>query len=58
MLIPPKILYNELGVKIKGVIHIGACMAEEFPLYDELSIKDVVWIEANPEIAFKLIKKF
>ena len=58
MLIPPKILQNELGVNIRGVIHIGACMAEEFPMYDELNINDVVWIEANPEIAYKLIKKF
>jgi FkbM family methyltransferase len=58
LLIPPKILQNELGVNIRGVIHIGACMAEEFPMYDELNINDVVWIEANPEIAYKLIKKF
>lgn len=33
---------------ITGVIHCGAHTGEEAPIYDELQIRNVFWIEANP----------
>jgi FkbM family methyltransferase len=39
----------------KGVIHCGAHMCEEKRDYDSLGIKNVIWIEGNPEI-FESIK--
>ena len=32
----------------KGVIHMGAHLAEELEDYQRHNIKDVIWIEANP----------
>jgi FkbM family methyltransferase len=31
-------------------LHVGANVGEEAPVYDELGIKDVVWIEANEQL--------
>jgi FkbM family methyltransferase len=37
------------NINVKGIIHVGACMGEEFPIYDKYT-KNVIWIEANPEL--------
>lgn len=38
------------NLNIKGIIHVGAHHLEELPLYQRLNL-DVLWIEANPNIA-------
>ena len=34
----------------KGIIHLGAHLAEELNDYLEFNIKDVIWVEANPRL--------
>lgn len=50
MLIDFRTLFPKYGIKPKGVLHIGACKGEEFPVYMELGIKKQVWYEANFEM--------
>lgn len=47
MLIDFRKLFPKYNIKPKGVLHVGANVGEEAPVYNELGIKDVVWIEAN-----------
>lgn len=54
MLIDFRQLFPKYGIKPKGVLHVGANVGEEAPVYDELGIKNVIWIEANPDIFQKL----
>jgi FkbM family methyltransferase len=54
MLIDFRTLFPKYDIKPKGVLHVGANVGEEAPVYDELGIKDVVWIEANADIIPKL----
>lgn len=56
MLIDFRTLFPKYGIKPKGVLHIGANIGEEAPVYRELGIKRVIWIEANPYIFEKLDK--
>lgn len=39
---------------VTGVLHIGAHTGQEAPLYEELGIKNVVWVEANPAVIPRL----
>jgi FkbM family methyltransferase len=55
MLIPFKKLQDRYGVKPKGVLHIGANVGEEAQAYKKAGIKNVVWVEANPEIYKTLV---
>lgn len=50
MLIDFRKLFPKYNIKPKGVLHVGANVGEEAPVYDELGIRDVCWIEANPEL--------
>ena len=54
MLIDFRILFPKYGIKPKGVLHVGANVGEEAPVYDELGIKKVWWIEGNGELIQKL----
>lgn len=54
MLIDFRTLFPKYNVNPKGVLHVGANVGEEAPVYLELGIKRQVWIEANPEIYEKL----
>lgn len=47
-------LFSKYDIKPKGVLHIGANVGEEAPIYEELGIKKQIWIEGNPEIFLKL----
>lgn len=47
-------LFAKYDIKPKGVLHIGANIGEEAPVYDQLGIKKQIWIEGNPEIFLKL----
>lgn len=54
MLIDFRELFPRWGIKPKGVLHCGANVGEEVPVYDELGIESGLFIEANPEIYLKL----
>lgn len=54
MLIDFRELFPKYGIKPNGVLHIGANVGEEAPVYLELGIKDQIWIEANPIIYGRL----
>ena len=54
MLIDFRQLFPRYNINPKGVLHIGANVGEEAPVYEELGIKKQVWIEGNPEIFLKL----
>lgn len=54
MLIDFRQLFPKYGIAPKGVLHVGANVAEEAPVYDELGIKNVIWIEANNNLISKL----
>ena len=41
---------------IKKVLHIGADRGGELPLYHNMGVEKVVWIEANPEVYSELLE--
>lgn len=55
MLIPLKTLVDKYNVHPKGVLHVGANVGEEAIQYEQQGIKNVVWIEANPDIFKTLV---
>lgn len=55
MLIDFRQLFPKYGIKPNGVLHVGANVGEEAPVYKELGIKTQVWVEANPEMYEKLV---
>jgi FkbM family methyltransferase len=55
MLIDFRELFPKYGIKPNGVLHVGANVGEEAPVYDELGIKSVCWVEANHDIYLKLV---
>lgn len=54
MLIDFRQLFPKYTIKPNGVLHIGANVGEEAPVYLELGIKKQIWIEANPIIYDRL----
>lgn len=54
MLIDFRKLFPKYGIKPTGVLHVGANVGEEAPVYNELGIKKVIWIEGNPNLIPKL----
>lgn len=50
MLIDFRELFPKYNLKFNGVLHVGANVGEEAPVYRELGINNQVWVEANPEI--------
>lgn len=54
MLIDFRELFPRYNIKPKGVLHIGANVGEEAPVYDKLGIKNMIFIEANPAIFLML----
>jgi FkbM family methyltransferase len=40
---------QKYNVQFKGVVHLGACNAEEQPVYMNNGATFIVWAEANPE---------
>ena len=49
--------YDKFDVPHKGIIHIGAHMAEELELYRAFGIKRMLWVEANPKLKTALKKR-
>jgi FkbM family methyltransferase len=61
MLIPVKQLIDQYGIRITGVLHLGAHQAEEAADYRDAGAEKVIWIEGNPELMPVLneeLKKF
>lgn len=54
MLMPLKGLVAKYGMNITGVLHIGAHEAEEAEAYRRQNIKNVWWVEGNPELIPRL----
>lgn len=54
MLIPFDYLFQKHNIKPKGILHIGANVGEEAPVYERLGVRKQIWIEGNPEIFLKL----
>lgn len=54
MLIPFGQLFEKHNIKPTGILHIGANVGEEAPVYESLGIKKQIWIEGNPEIFLRL----
>lgn len=46
------------AIQIKGVIHVGGHTAEEWPIYQSCKVEDLIWIEANPDLANTLHNNF
>lgn len=47
-------LKERYDLQITGVLHVGAHLAEEAPIYDQLHIHNVWWVEANPAVLRKI----
>jgi len=56
MLIDFRELFPRWNIHPKGVLHVGANVGEEAPVYLELGIKNQIWIEGNPLIFLQLKK--
>lgn len=54
MMIPLNELISRHNLKIKGVLHCGASEGQERFVYDELVDGKILWIEAIPDVFFKL----
>lgn len=50
MLIDFRQLFHKYNIKPTGVLHVGANVGEEAPVYAALGIPKVVWIEGNPDL--------
>lgn len=44
-------------MKIDGVLHVGAHLAEEAETYAQLGVGEVTWIEANPAVIPKILSE-
>lgn len=56
MLLDFRQLFPKWNIKPTGVLHVGANIGEEAPVYLELGVRKQIWIEANPELIPKLSK--
>jgi FkbM family methyltransferase len=57
MLLDLETLANRYAMNVTGVVHCGAHLAEEAPLYARLFPgAPVVWVEANPQVLPKIRK--
>mgnify|MGYP001352216388 CR=1 FL=1 len=59
MYIDLKHIIKKFNLEIDGIIHVGGCKGEELFSYMKNNIRNVILIEANPElISILKIKKF
>lgn len=56
MLIPFDYLFTKYRLHPRGILHLGANTGQEAESYHHLLIKNVVWVEAIPEVHQKLQK--
>lgn len=50
-------LVEKYSMEIEGVLHVGAHLAEEADVYNELNVGPVVWVEANPEVLPRILAR-
>lgn len=50
-------LLTAFRVQARGVLHVGAHLGQERPVYATLGCRRVVWVEANPELAETLRRR-
>ncbi len=50
-------LVSKYNISVKGVIHVGAYVGEEISLYEKLNIRNVIFVEPDPETFSILSKK-
>ena len=50
MLLDLKNLIKKYHMDIKGIIHIGAFLGEEYPLYKKLSIDNLAFFEPQEDL--------
>lgn len=50
-------LVSKYNMKINGILHVGAHLAEEAKLYHDNGINNVYWVEGNPHVVNKLKKQ-
>ena len=55
MYVSLKEIVNKYNISIKGIIHLGGCKGEELFSYLRNDIKNVILVEANPEL-IKILK--
>src|SRR3989304_9704124 len=48
-------LIKKYDMNITGVLHLGANLGQEAKVYDDNGIKNVWWVEGNPDVINKLI---
>jgi len=59
MYIDLKDIIKKFNLEIKGIVHIGGCKGEELISYLKNNIKNIILVEANPElIGILKVKKF
>ena len=51
-------IIKKYKLKINGILHIGAHKCEELPIYNNLNINNIIWIDANPKLSNKNIHNF
>lgn len=56
MMISLPYIMKKYRMQIHGVIHVGAHLGEEHGAYEAAGIKDVLWVEGDPDV-FKKLKK-
>jgi FkbM family methyltransferase len=54
VLIPFKSLKRKYKLKVDGVLHLGAHLGEEAQDYFNMGVRNVIWVEANPELIPRL----
>jgi len=47
-------LHQKYNMEIRGILHLGAHLGEEAQDYENLFVKNVWWVEANPHVMDKL----
>jgi FkbM family methyltransferase len=51
MLIDFNILKDKYGITTHGVIHVGMHKAEEYPIYKNCGVEEIIFVEANRDLA-------
>ncbi len=54
MLLPLDDLRLKYGLRITGILHVGAHVGQEAEVYTRSGVVDVTWVEANPEVIPRL----
>jgi FkbM family methyltransferase len=50
-------LFRQFNLEPRGVIHVGAHLGQELPLYQRMGFKKILFIEANPAVYAKLAQR-